>query len=257
MADSNEGQLLGTIQQACELGETLALVTVIQSGRTVTRFAWTDNGRGNGAPDSPGSPEGVELARSLLTSGRRTGIRELVGSDGSKIVVACEIVRPKHSLLVFGAGHVGQALALIASAVGYQVTVIDDREGFVNRDRFPDTSIALVSAPFETASLDVKITSGTAVVIVTRGHQYDELCLKQTIESNAGYIGMIGSRRRVLGVFERLKVAGVGDELLRRVHAPIGLQIGATSPQEIAVAILAEIIQTFSSPAPIGRVTET
>lgn len=104
-----------------------------------------------------------------------------------------------------------------------------------------------MAEPFDRAAKAVQITSNTAVVIVTRGHQYDELCLRSVIESRARYIGMIGSRRRVISVFKQLTQSGVDGKLLDRVHAPIGLAINARSPQEIAVAILGEIIQTFNA----------
>jgi xanthine dehydrogenase accessory factor len=94
----------------------------------------------------------------------------------------------------------------------------------------------------------VEISTNTAVVIVTRGHQYDELCLKNVIASSASYIGMIGSRKRVLSVFKKLAGEGVSESALKRVHAPIGLSIGARSPQEIGVAIVAEIINNANNP---------
>jgi xanthine dehydrogenase accessory factor len=98
------------------------------------------------------------------------------------------------------------------------------------------------------ASGKLTISSSTAVVIVTRGHQYDELCLKSVIRSSAAYIGMIGSRKRVLSVFKKLANEGVSERDLENVHAPIGLRIGARSPQEIAVSILAEIIDQVNNP---------
>jgi xanthine dehydrogenase accessory factor len=161
--------------------------------------------------------------------------------------VAIEVIRPKPLIIVFGAGHVGQAVALMANMVGYCVTVVDDREAFANRHRLPDPAIEIIAEPFDRAAKSVTITSNTAIVIVTRGHQYDELCLRSVIRSGARYIGMIGSRRRVISVFRQLTESGVAQNLLDRVHAPIGLRIGAKSPQEIAVAILAEIIQTFNA----------
>jgi xanthine dehydrogenase accessory factor len=133
---------------------------------------------------------------------------------------------------------------------GYGVLVVDDRKAFASRQRLPDKRIDLLVAPFPEAARNVEITSATAVVIVTRGHQHDEVCLRGVVQSKAKYIGMIGSRRRVISVFNKLAESGVPRGMLERVHAPIGLSIGARSPQEIAVAILAEIIQTFNSPSP-------
>ena len=132
--------------------------------------------------------------------------------------------------------------------IGYDVIVVDDREEFASRKRLPDPRIGLLVSDYASAAGKLSISASTAVVIVTRGHQYDEVCLKSVIGSNAGYLGMIGSRRRVLSVFKKLESEGISERELQRVHAPIGLKIGARSPQEIAVAILAEIIDHVNNP---------
>jgi xanthine dehydrogenase accessory factor len=249
MGESTDSHLLRTIEDACRAGAPFALVTTMAHGRTSGRFIFLENGECRYSSIGRAPREVVTFAVGLFNSGRRTALSEIIDSEGAEIVVACEIVRPKPSLIIFGAGHVGQALALMAIPLGYQITVVDDRAGFISRERFPDRSISLVAEGFETASRSVTITSSTAVVIVTRGHQYDELCLRETVGSSARYIGMIGSQRRVRAVYERLGAAGVPRDLLEKVHAPIGLKIGATTPQEIAVAILGEIIETFNRPA--------
>jgi xanthine dehydrogenase accessory factor len=163
------------------------------------------------------------------------------------IRVVGELLEVPPQLLIFGAGHVGQAVAMIGALVGYDVTVVDDRAEFLRRERLPNKAIKLVEGKYSAIESDIKITKNTAVVIVTRGHQYDEVCLEQVLERGAKYIGMIGSRRRVLSIFKRLESSGVSSAVLQRVHAPIGLKIGAESPQEIAVAIIAEIITVLNS----------
>lgn len=162
----------------------------------------------------------------------------------AKVVI--EELRPKLRLVVFGAGHVGQAVSLIGVISGLDVVVIDDRPEFASRQRLPDPRIDLIVGDYAKVINDLKIESGSAVVIVTRGHQHDEVCLRGTIRSNAGYLGMIGSKRRVLSIINRLEKDGFTREDFRNLHAPIGLKIGARSPQEIAVAILAEIINHFN-----------
>jgi xanthine dehydrogenase accessory factor len=182
---------------------------------------------------------------------KRGGVADLVDSldeQGSPVRLAIEIIRPKLELLIFGAGHVGQAVALIGALIGYDVTVVDDREEFASRTRLPDPRIGLLVSDYGSAAGKLTISSGTIVVIVTRGHQYDELCLKSVVKSNAAYIGMIGSRMRVLSVFKKLEAEGFAERDLQRVHAPIGLRIGARTPQEIAVSILAEIIDHVNNP---------
>lgn len=157
-----------------------------------------------------------------------------------------EMLEPPPQLLVFGAGHVGQAVAIIGALVGYDVTVVDDRAEFLTRERLPNKTINLVEGKYDRVKSDIRITKNTAVVIVTRGHQYDEICLEQVLEAEPRYVGMIGSRRRVFNIFKRLERSGVSKSILQSVHAPIGLKISAVSPQEIAVAILAEIISVMN-----------
>lgn len=153
-----------------------------------------------------------------------------------------EISRPPLELIVCGGGHVGQAVAQAGRFLDFKVTVIDDRADFASREKFPDQRIRLIADDFVAALRSLRITPATHIVIVTRGHRHDEICLQEVIGSPARYIGMIGSRRRTTTIRERLKREGVTPELLRQVHAPIGLDIGALTPEEIALAILAEIV---------------
>lgn len=153
-----------------------------------------------------------------------------------------EISRPPLELIVCGGGHVGQAVAQAGRFLNFKVTVIDDRADFASREKFPDAQIRLIADDFVAALRGLRITPATHIVIVTRGHRHDEICLHEVVDKPARYIGMIGSRRRTTTIRERLKREGVASELLRQVHAPIGLDIGALTPEEIALAILAEIV---------------
>lgn len=157
------------------------------------------------------------------------------------VEVALEPMLPPPRLIIVGAGHIAVPLARIAKILGFHVTVIDDRARFASRERFPDAD-ELVVDEFDAAIARQAITPWTYLVLVTRGHEHDEAALQQVVESPAPYIGMIGSRRRVLLVFERLAARGVPDHFLNRVYAPIGLDIGARTPEEIALAIMAEIV---------------
>lgn len=176
--------------------------------------------------------------------GSETGAGEWkeAGEGWDEARLLFEISRPPLELVICGGGHVGRAVATAGRMLDFAVTVIDDRAEFVARERFPDEKIGLVCADFTTALRSLKITPATHLVIVTRGHRHDEICLREVIDKPARYIGMIGSRRRTTTIREHLRREGVGGELLRRVHAPIGLDIGAQTPEEIALAILAEII---------------
>ena len=161
--------------------------------------------------------------------------------------VLFERIEAEPRLVIAGAGHVGASLARMAALIGYRVALIDDRAEFVNRDLFASQSapdIRLVAAEDWATSMRAAIASGrgVAVAIVTRGHKQDEDCLRAAIAANPDYIGMIGSKRRTNIVLEKLREEGVDEEKLRQVRAPIGLDIGAVSPEEVALAILAEIV---------------
>lgn len=145
-------------------------------------------------------------------------------------------------LIILGAGHIAVPLATMAKMVGYEVTVVDDRPSFANVIRF-STADKVICADFEQALKRIDINPQTCVVIITRGHRYDKVCLKRVIEQPASYIGMIGSRKRVKSLIADLEEEGVPREALQKLYSPIGLNIGAETPEEIAVSILSELIK--------------
>jgi xanthine dehydrogenase accessory factor len=155
-----------------------------------------------------------------------------------------ERIHREPRLVICGAGHVGVALANLASLLGYQSTVIDDRKEFVRRERFPNPRIELVAAADWSDAVRQSVSDGrgVSVVVVTRGHSEDEVCLQAVIETGADYIGLIGSKRRTRIVLDRLRDRGAHQEMLDKVRAPIGLDIGAVTPEEVALAIMAEIV---------------
>ena len=162
-------------------------------------------------------------------------------------LVLFERVEAEPRLIIAGAGHVGASLARLAAVVGYRVTLIDDRAEFVARELFAspiEQSIELIAAKSWANALRDAIASGrgVSVAIVTRGHKQDEDCLQAAIDSKPDYIGMIGSKRRTNFVLDKLREEGADEDRLKRVRAPIGLDIGAVSPEEVALAILAEIV---------------
>ncbi|MGH9939324.1 MAG: XdhC family protein [Blastocatellia bacterium] len=179
-----------------------------------------------------------ELTASLERSGEA---EEIEGRAGDARLLF-EISRPPLELIICGGGHVGQAIAKVAALLDFKITVIDDRAEFSSREKFLDPNVRLITEDFVEALRSLKITRASHVVIVTRGHKHDEICLREVIEKPARYIGMIGSRRRATTIREHLRREGVAAEHLRRVHSPIGLDIGAMTPEEIALAILAEIV---------------
>ena len=146
--------------------------------------------------------------------------------------------------IVLGAGHVSQPVAQMLALINFEVTVVDDRMNFANAERFP-TADTIICDEFSHALRTLSIDEDTAVIIVTRGHRYDLACLRATLASSARYLGMIGSRRRVGEIMTLLREEGVPAALVERVRAPIGLDIQAETPAEIAVSIVAEVIAAF------------
>lgn len=142
---------------------------------------------------------------------------------------------------ILGGGHISQPLVQILAILAYEVTVVDDRLEFANRERFP-TAKQVICKPFSQVVENFELDEQAAIIIVTRGHQYDLDCLRRVIDKPVGYIGMIGSRRKVKATLQVLEDEGISKELLGRVRAPIGLDLGGQSPGEIAVSIVAEMV---------------
>ncbi|KLU66846.1 putative xanthine dehydrogenase subunit A [Desulfosporosinus acididurans] len=171
---------------------------------------------------------------------------ELTFIDGTRSKAAYRLLlEPPSSsveLLILGAGHIALPLAAMAKILGYEITVVDDRPSFANSVRFTMAD-RIVCDDFAAVLDSLTITPETYVVIVTRGHRYDKVCLKKVITQQAAYVGMIGSRRRVKALKTELEEEGIPKAFLQKLYSPIGLNIGAETPEEIAVCILAELIK--------------
>ncbi|OPY00707.1 MAG: putative xanthine dehydrogenase subunit A [Syntrophorhabdus sp. PtaB.Bin047] len=165
--------------------------------------------------------------------------RPVVVGEGRFVV---EPLFDRTRLYVFGAGHVSQYIARIADMVDFNVVVIDDREEYANTERFPEAGEIMVQN-FVEAFDSLSFTGQEFIVIVTRGHSHDAEVLRAALSRNTRYVGMIGSRRKVQMIFDLMRQSGYSDEVISRVHAPIGLSIHAETPQEIAVSIVGELIQ--------------
>ncbi len=185
---------------------------------------------------------------------RRHGVETLfLAPDGSRLSRHDAISRPSYQvmlevherparLLVIGGGHIGKALAVIGSLCGFSVEVVDDRREYANEERFPEAD-RVTQGRFGEVLQGYPIDMNTYIVCVTRGHRHDETSLRLVVDSPAAYVGMIGSKRRVGAVLKHLEEDGADPEHVSRVRTPIGLDIGAETPEEIAVAIMAEVIQ--------------
>ncbi|HYO79852.1 MAG TPA: XdhC/CoxI family protein [Bryobacteraceae bacterium] len=166
---------------------------------------------------------------------------------GGQLDVFIEPVEPQPAAVIFGAGHISKSLAKVASIAGFRTTVVDDRETFASRERFPDVD-EVIAGDYDDVFQRLPVHSGTYLIIVTRGHRDDMRVLEWAVQTPAVYVSMIGSRRKVLGVVRELVAGGMAPELFERIHAPMGLEIGAITPEEIAVSVVAEMIAVRRKP---------
>ena len=167
---------------------------------------------------------------------------------GGQLNVFVEPILPQPNALIFGAGHVSKSLAQVSQLAGFRVSVIDDREQFANRERFPDAEDVFADE-YETVFPKLNINANSYVIIVTRGHRDDMRVLRWAVGTNAKYIAMIGSKRKTIAIVKELENEGFSRELFTRIHAPMGLEIGAITPEEIAVSVVAEMIAARRQPA--------
>jgi xanthine dehydrogenase accessory factor len=176
-----------------------------------------------------------------LLKARKAALLAYQDSEGNAVEVFAEPLVSEATLYVFGAGHVSLQIVPLAARVGFRSVVIDDRPEFADAKKFPETA-EVRQYPFEGVLQRLPVNEASYLVIVTRGHIHDKTVLAQCLKTNAKYIGMIGSRRKIVMVYENLKEEGFTQKDIDRVFAPIGLDIGAETPEEIAVSIVAELI---------------
>jgi xanthine dehydrogenase accessory factor len=188
--------------------------------------------------DLPLAPATVE--KLIRDHGGATCLRTVTLGE---FLILIEPVFPAETVFLFGAGHVAQPTARLAAFVGFRVRVVDDRAEFANAERFPEAEEVRVAADFDSALKGFAIDRRAFIVIVTRGHLHDQTVLMQALRTEAAYIGMIGSRRKRDHIFNALLKQGFTEADLKRVHSPIGLDIDAETPEEIALSIVAELVQ--------------
>ena len=233
-----EGELAKRL--AASQGKEVALITALkgdlsQPGRKLLVAP------GEEPMGSLGSPSLDEWAKKAAERGLAKGNSRVVNYKGS-VELFLEVHKPSPTLIIAGAGHIALPLAQMGAMLDFRVVVVDDRPTFANPKRFPQAD-QVIAGGFEKTLRDLPIDKETYIVIITRGHRHDTECLRQVLDSSGAYIGMVGSRRRVKGVFKLLKEEGYPEESIARVHAPVGLDIGAQTPAEIALAIMGEIIR--------------
>jgi len=249
-------EVLEAALRADEAGDSAALVTVVSTEGSTPRKAGAKmlvfaDGRtvgtiGGGCVEA----EASRLARRAIEERRvATASFDLapdtIGEDGhacgGRMQVLVEPIEGRPTLCLFGAGHVAQPLARMAKACGFRVEVADDRDRFASRERFPDADRILVEG-FAGAAAAMTLGRNSFAVVVTRGHRADAEALRAVLGRGLRYVGLLGSKSKMLQVFTTLEEDGVAAADLARVHCPVGLDIGAETPEEIAVSILAEMI---------------
>jgi xanthine dehydrogenase accessory factor len=238
------------------LGQKCALATIVQVRGSIPSFESAkllvrEDGSmvgtiGGGCVEA----EVWNVAREVLQTEKPRNLNFSLGQDaaydnglicGGQLNVFVEPVLPQPSAFIFGAGHISKSLCKVAGMAGFRTTVVDDREMFANRERFPDAD-EVIAAEYEQVFPSLAVNETGYLVIVTRGHRDDMRVLKWAIQTPARYIAMIGSKRKVISVIKELEKEGIPRHAFERVFAPMGLEIGAITPEEIAVAVVAEMI---------------
>jgi xanthine dehydrogenase accessory factor len=229
-------ELFQALAAELERGEGGLLLTPLDNGKGHQDRAslLLSDGRVRGAALPPA------LEQTARVQGKNINAPILLSVSGSDFVL--EPWAAASPLTLLGAGHVSRSTAQVAALAGFQVLVLDDRPDFASAERFPEAKTRVLPS-FADALKDVPCGPGCFLVIVTRGHVHDADVLAQALRTKAGYIGMIGSRRKRDAVYDRLRGQGFTEADLARVHCPIGLEIGAETPEEIAVSIIAELIK--------------
>ena len=216
-----------------------AVSTVLEpAGDAAVRALW-----------APGSDEAMPFEDQGLMRAVAPRLGDVMGGETAALLTISDRVEiflepflPAPLLYVFGGGHVGARIGQLAQSVGFRVTVVDDRQAFADPRRHPEVE-ACATLPMETALEDLTVDEGTYIVAATRGHQHDEIVVEQAIRTPARYVGMLGSERKKIILWERIASRGGGREKLDQVYAPIGHNIGADTPEEIAVSVVAELIE--------------
>ncbi len=237
-------------------GRRCALATIVQTNGSIPSFLSAkllvrDDGSlvgtiGGGCVEA----EVWNAAREAMESGRSRRLCFSLGEDaaydnglicGGQLEVFVEPVEPQPRAVIFGAGHISKALAKVAALCGFHTTVVDDRESFASRERFPDADEVLAGA-YEELIPALELHSGSYLIVVTRGHRDDMRVLRLLAGTPARYIAMIGSKRKTISVLRELEKEGIAAARFEGLHSPMGLDIGAVTPEEIAVSVAAEMI---------------
>jgi xanthine dehydrogenase accessory factor len=244
------------------LGQKCALATIVEVNGSIPSFQTAkllvrEDGSlvgtiGGGCVEA----EVWNAAREVMQTEKPRNMSFSLGQDaaydnglicGGQLEVLVECIVPQPSALVFGGGHISKSLSKVLDLAGFKVSVIDNREAYANAERFPEAS-AIHAEEYEDVFPKLAVNESTYIVIVTRGHRDDMRVLRWAVDTSARYIAMIGSKRKTIGVVKELEKEGIPRNAFERVFAPMGLEIGAISPEEIAISVGAEMIAMRRAP---------
>ncbi|MEE8158479.1 MAG: XdhC/CoxI family protein [Dehalococcoidia bacterium] len=228
------------ILQAYDGGSVVGMATVVRAAepqRMGARLMLREDGSTQG---SLGNPELEKLALESIRKVADLGNNDsILTADGTELFIEGYTTPP--TLVIMGGGHIGKATAVVAKTLGFRIYVVDDRPEFANTERFPEAE-AVVVADYSQGLDQVPINANTYIIVATRGHREDDYALEAAIGTPATYVGLLGSRRKTLLIYKHLLKKGHSPEVLRRVRSPVGLDIAALTPEEIAISIMSEII---------------
>ena len=232
---------VSSIVDAYDGSPSVGLATLLKPakgmGQVGDKIRIDANGEAKGSLGDPArDAEAVESLRELIDFGR---VKTLNTQDGAQVFL--EGFTTPAAVVVAGGGHISKSLAPIVKMMGLRLHVVDDRPEFANKERFPEAD-SVVVADYAEGVKQLDIRPNTSVVVATRGHREDDRALEAAVRSPAGYVGLVGSRRKTILIYEELLKNGIPLERLQSVHAPVGLDIGAKTPEEIALSIVAEIV---------------
>lgn len=234
--DEDALSLFHDLIAAADSDESTALLSIISPDAPLRKILIRDAAL-SATADAEFSSEIIEAIKEVVAAGH--GVIRVSAGDANAFI---EGISRLPAVILFGAGHLADHVAKYAKAMHFRVAVYDDRCEYANRQRFPDADEIIV-ADFGRALDKVRIDRRCYVVIVTRGHKYDEIVLEQVLKTDARYIGMIGSKRKTRTILDRLRHRGIPADLLDRVFSPIGVSIGAVTPEEIALSIVCELVK--------------
>lgn len=259
---ANTVDLFDEIVRLRESGQKCALATIVQVNGSIPSYESAkllvrEDGSmlgtiGGGCVEA----EVWNAAREVIQTERPKHLNFSLGQEaaydeglicGGQLNVFVEPIVPQPRAVIFGAGHVSKSLSKVLDLAGFAVTIVDDREQFANRERFPEAR-QIHAAEYESVFPLLAVNPTCYLVIVTRGHRDDMRVLRWAVETNARYIAMIGSRRKTISIIKEFEKEGLARHLFERIHAPMGLEIGAITPEEIAISVAAEMIATRRLP---------